>query len=90
MDTIVASEEYHPVDMSALVTHTHSQWNVADELGKIIDQLLAVNPMIGPDIPGLKDIDSIPDTGFPLPIELILKDKRFCQCWKINKTFSSL
>ena len=73
MDTIVASEEYHPVDMSALVTHTHSQWNVADELGKIIDQLLAVNPMIGTYIPGLKDIDSIPETGFPLPIELILK-----------------
>ena len=73
MDTIVASEEYHPVDMSALVTQTHSQWNVADELGKIIDQLLAVNPMIGTYLPGLKDIDSIPETGFPLPIELILK-----------------
>ena len=73
MDTIVSSKEYHPVDMSALVTRTNSQWNVADELGKIIDQLLAVNPMIGTYFPGLKDIESIPETGFSLPIELILK-----------------
>lgn len=72
MDTIEASNEYHPVDMSALVTRTNSQWNVADEAGKIVDQLLAAFPMIGTFAPQIKDLVAIPDTGFTFPIELAL------------------
>ena len=72
MDTIEASNEYHPVDMSALETRTNSQWNVADEAGKIVDQLLAAFPMIGTFAPQIKDLVAIPDTGFTFPIELAL------------------
>ena len=72
MDTIEASNEYHPVDMSALVTRTNSQWNVADEAGKIVDQLLAAFPQIGTYAPQIKDLVTIPDAGFTFPIELAL------------------
>ena len=72
MDTIEASNEYHPVDMSALVTRTNSQWNIADEAGKIVDQLLAAFPQIGTYAPQLKDLVTIPDAGFTFPIELAL------------------
>ena len=45
-DTITSTNQYHPIDLTALVTSTHSKWNVADEIGKIFTQLQDNNPLI--------------------------------------------
>ncbi|MBR5855220.1 MAG: hypothetical protein IKY87_06075 [Paludibacteraceae bacterium] len=72
MDTLEASEEYHPISMSDLETETSSRWNVADEFGIIKEQLLAAFPQIGIYYPQIKDIDTIPEDGFLVPIEMLL------------------
>ena len=72
MDTIFSSNLYHPIKIEDLMTNTSAEWIVADEFEKIIDQLLVEFPFIEKNFPNIKDLVSIPDTGFTIPIETCL------------------
>lgn len=72
MDTIFSSSLYHPIKIEDLMTNTSAEWIVADEFEKIIDQLLVEFPFIAKNFPNIKDLVSIPDTGFTIPIETCL------------------
>ena len=72
MDTIFSSSLYHPIKIEDLMTNTSAEWIVADEFEKIIDQLLVEFPFIENNFPNIKDLVSIPDTGFTIPINTCL------------------
>ena len=72
MDTIFSSSLYHPIKIEDLMTNTSAEWIVADEFEKIIDQLLVEFPFIAKNFPNIKDLVSIPDTGFTIPIDTCL------------------
>lgn len=72
MDTVFSSNLYHSIKIEDLMTNTSAEWIVADEFEKIIDQLLVEFPFIGKNFPNIKDLVSIPDTGFTIPIETCL------------------
>ncbi|MBO4986177.1 MAG: hypothetical protein J6C48_00195, partial [Paludibacteraceae bacterium] len=73
MDTITSSNEYHPIKLEDLVARSTSRWNVADEFEKILDQLLVEFPLIGMVVPNIKDMVSIPEEGFTIPLEKCLE-----------------
>lgn len=73
MDTITSSNEYHPIELEDLVARSTSRWNVADEFEKILDQLLIEFPQIGMVVPNIKDMVSIPEEGFTIPLEKCLE-----------------
>ena len=72
MDTVFSSNLYHPIKIEDLMTNTSAEWIVADEFEKIIDQLLVEFPFIEKYVPNIKDLVSIPDTGFTIPVETCL------------------
>ena len=75
-DTITSTNQYHPIDLTALVTNTRSRWNVADEVGKIFTQLQNSNPLIIQALkffyPDLQDFNSIP-LPITLPVEYYIQ-----------------
>ena len=75
-DTISSTNQYHPVDLSTLVSRSKSQWNVADEVDKIFAQLKDKHPLIIQVLklkyPDLEDFSSIP-LPFIIPAEEYMK-----------------
>lgn len=75
-DTISSTNQYHPVDLSALVSRSTSQWDVADEVDKILAQLKNEHPLIIQVLklkyPDLEDFSSIP-LPFTIPAEEYMK-----------------
>lgn len=75
-DTISSTNQYHPVDLSTLVSRSKSQWNVANEVDKILAQLKNEHPLIIQALklkyPDLEDFSSIP-LPFTIPAEEYMK-----------------
>ena len=71
-DTMYTSGDYHPVDLSALITHANDRWNINEEKHQIFAQLETNFPgledMLKMFIPGFAGYNSI-DT---IPIEKII------------------
>lgn len=71
-DTITSNNQYHPINLADLVTRSTSRWNIADEVGKIFNQLQSKHPEIIFALqfvyPELKDFSSIP-LPITLPVE---------------------
>lgn len=66
-DTMYTSGDYHPVDLSALITHANNRWNINEEKQQIFDQLETNFPgleqtlkMFIPGFTGYNSIDTIP------------------------------
>ena len=66
-DTMYTSGDYHPVDLTALITHANNRWNINEEKQQIFDQLETNFPgleqtlkMIIPGFTGYNSIDTIP------------------------------
>lgn len=66
-DTMYTSGDYHPVDLTALITHANDRWNINEEKQQIFTQLETNFPgleqtlkMIIPGFTGYNSIDTIP------------------------------
>lgn len=66
-DTMYTSGDYHPVDLSALITHANDRWNINEEKQQIFTQLETNFPgleqtlkMFIPGFTGYNSIDTIP------------------------------
>lgn len=75
-DTISSTNQYHPVDLSTLVSRSTSQWDVADEVDKIFAQLKDEHPLIMEALklkyPDWEDFSSIP-LPITLPVEYYMQ-----------------
>lgn len=73
MDTIFSSSLYHPIKIEDLMTNTSAKWNITNEVGKILNQLIETDPRIMQVLqlvyPEFKDFNSI-----PMPITLPIED----------------
>ena len=76
-DTMYTSGDYHPVDLSALITHANDRWNINEEKQQIFTQLER-------NFPGLEQmlIAAIPEfTGYnsidTIPVEKIITSLNF-------------
>lgn len=73
MDTIFSSNLYHPIKIEDLMTNTSAEWNITNEVGKILNQLIETDPRIMQVLqlvyPEFKDFNSI-----PMPITLPIED----------------
>lgn len=76
-DTMYTSGDYHPVDLSALITHANDRWNINEEKHQIFNQLEAKFPgleqILIAAIPGFTGYNSI-DT---IPVEKIITSLNF-------------
>lgn len=66
-DTMYTSGDYHPVDLTALITHANDRWNINEEKQQLFTQLETNFPgleqtlkMIIPGFTGYNSIDTIP------------------------------
>ena len=66
-DTMYTSGDYHPVDLTALITHANDRWNINEEKQQIFTQLETNFPgleqtlkMVIPGFTGYNSIDTIP------------------------------
>lgn len=90
-DTMYTSGDYHPVDLSALITHANDRWNINEEKQQIFTQLETNFPgleqtlkMVIPGFTGYNSIDTIPIkkiittlAAFGYPIDRLAFDLEF-------------
>lgn len=73
MDTISSSNQFHAIKINDLITSTSAKWNITNEVGKILNQLIETDPRIMQVLqliyPEFKDFNSI-----PMPITLPIED----------------
>lgn len=76
-DTMYTSGDYHPVDLTALITHANDRWNINEEKQQIFNQLETKFPgleqILIAAIPGVTGYNSI-DT---IPVEKIITSLNF-------------
>lgn len=90
-DTMYTSGDYHPVDLTALITHANDRWNINEEKQQIFTQLETNFPgleqtlkMVIPGFTGYNSIDTIPIkkiittlAAFGYPIDRLAFDLEF-------------
>ena len=90
-NTMYTSGDYHPVDLSALITHANDRWNINEEKQQIFTQLETNFPgledmlkMFIPGFTGYNSIDTIPINkiittlaAFGYPIDRLAFDLEF-------------
>ena len=90
-DTMYTSGDYHPVDLTALITHANDRWNINEEKQQIFTQLETNFPgleqtlkMVIPGFTGYNSIDTIPINkiittlaAFGYPIDRLAFDLEF-------------